>query len=172
MTTIIEDKNVQLLTFPDVDNFLAILEINDADAATEYRFEKAVPTNHTAILQPDGSVQFIDSKGKESGGIAAPWALDANGSPVSTRYEIGGNVLVQIIEHTGAYYPVIADPWWTVVIPVVVYVDRCLKLHCITVAVGAAAAIEKVVNYVSSLEAPRERSRVHNTCHMRNRSGC
>ena len=26
MTTIVEDKNVQLLTFPDVDNFLAILK--------------------------------------------------------------------------------------------------------------------------------------------------
>lgn len=45
--------------------------------------------------------------------IHEPWARDAAGRPVETRYEIRGNSLVQTIstdEHT--VFPVVADPTW------------------------------------------------------------
>lgn len=170
MTTIIEDENVELLTFPDVDNFLALLEIKNTDAATEYRFENAIPSGHTAIMQPDGSIQFINSAGEHSGVIAAPWALDATGLSVPTRYELDGSTLVQVVEHHGASYPVIADPaWFVVLMYVAIYVDRCSKLHCVTVAVGTYRTIKILMEYEPT---PRTRSAPNNTCNMRNRSGC
>lgn len=170
MTIVIEDENVELLTFPDVDNFLALLEIKNAEAATEYRFENAVPIDHTAILQPDGSIQFINSEGEHSGVIAAPWALDATGQSVPTRYELDGSTLVQVVEHHGANYPIIADPaWFVVLVYVAIYVDRCLKLHCVTVAVGTYRTIKIIMEHDP---APRKRTAPTNTCNMRNRSGC
>jgi hypothetical protein len=47
--------------------------------------------------------------------VAPAWALDADGDPVPTRYELRGNNLVQTVDHTGAdfSYPITADPWWT-----------------------------------------------------------
>ena len=172
------------MTFPDVDNFLAILKINNADAATEYRFENAVPIDHTAILQPEGSIQFINTAGEVSGGIAAPWALDANGLSVSTRYELDGDTLVQIVEHHDAAYPVLADPWF---LPAVAAAVTALKLAAMTTARVAhscqatpgcapavAASVRLVVKYASSLESP-SRSRLPtnwSSCNPRARAGC
>lgn len=170
ITTIIEDENTELLTFPDIGNFFALLKIDNADAATEYRFENAVPIDHTAILQPNGSVQFINSAGENSGGIAAPWAFDAKGSPVSTRYELDGSTLIQIVEHHGATYPVIADPaWFVVLVYITTYVHRCQQFHCITIAVGTVKTIKVIMDHNPP---PRKRSAPTNTCNMRNRSGC
>lgn len=53
--------------------------------------------------------------------IEAPWAVDANGNPVTTSYDLNGNTLTQTIEtNTNTAYPVVADPsidwekvgWW------------------------------------------------------------
>lgn len=44
--------------------------------------------------------------------IAAPWAKDAHGKDVPTRYEASGSVLTQVVVHHGAEYayPIVADP--------------------------------------------------------------
>lgn len=44
--------------------------------------------------------------------VAAPWARDAAGIDVPTRYETFGSALVQVVEHhSGDYaYPIVADP--------------------------------------------------------------
>lgn len=44
--------------------------------------------------------------------VATPWARDAAGVDVPTRYESSGSALVQVVEHrSGDYaYPIIADP--------------------------------------------------------------
>lgn len=41
-----------------------------------------------------------------------PWAIDAAGAEVPTRYEINGSTLTQVVEHRGAAYayPIVADP--------------------------------------------------------------
>lgn len=55
------------------------------------------------IYAADGSV---------AGAVAPAWARDARGLPVPSRYELDGNVLTQVVEHTAAdAYPVVADPW-------------------------------------------------------------
>lgn len=44
------------------------------------------------------------------GGIDAPWAVDADGQPLPTHYEISGSTLTQVVDTTGATFPVVADP--------------------------------------------------------------
>ncbi len=39
-----------------------------------------------------------------------PWAVDANDQQLPTSYAVEGNVLVQRVDHSGAAYPVVADP--------------------------------------------------------------
>ncbi len=47
-----------------------------------------------------------------TGIIDAPWAYDANGTPVPTHYEISGDVLTQVVDHIcdNYTYPITADP--------------------------------------------------------------
>jgi hypothetical protein len=42
----------------------------------------------------------------------APWAVDADGTPIKTRYEVAGDRITLVVEHhsTRAHYPVLADP--------------------------------------------------------------
>ena len=45
------------------------------------------------------------------GVIQAPWAHDADGTAVQTRFVLNGSLLTQIVEHSAMYsYPVVADP--------------------------------------------------------------
>lgn len=38
------------------------------------------------------------------------WATDANGQPVATHSSVDGSTLIQVVDHQGAAYPVVADP--------------------------------------------------------------
>jgi hypothetical protein len=42
--------------------------------------------------------------------VAPAWATDAEGRPVPTHFEVRGSALVQVVNHRGASYPVVADP--------------------------------------------------------------
>ena len=97
-------------TLNDDGAFLAVLIIDDADDPTEFRFQGAVPSGHTAEVQSNGSVTIYDASGNPAGGWAAPWAQDAEGASVSTSFAVEGNTLVQTVNHIGHAYPVIADP--------------------------------------------------------------
>jgi hypothetical protein len=46
--------------------------------------------------------------------VGAPWAVDADGEPVSTHYELAGGVLTQVVDtDADTAFPVTADPeWW------------------------------------------------------------
>lgn len=63
--------------------------------------------------EPLKGVYILNSDNDLVGGISAPWAVDARGVAVPTRYTIEGNVVVQHVEHrgSGVTYPVVADPW-------------------------------------------------------------
>lgn len=63
-------------------------------------------------LNEDGSIAAIGADGAFVAGAHKPWALDANGVPVSTHFVIDGTRLTQVVEHgEGNAYPVVADPW-------------------------------------------------------------
>ncbi len=65
--------------------------------------------------------------GVVSGGIAGhiekPWAIDANGAPVQTHYELSSGGFVQVVDfNKGTAFPVVADPafgWSYWVIPTI-----------------------------------------------------
>ncbi|WP_419554174.1 hypothetical protein [Candidatus Poriferisodalis sp.] len=177
-----DDANVELFTLEPEDRslFAALLVIDNHEAPTEYRFENAVPEGHTAELQPDGSVRFFDADGNESGGIASPWAIDANGEEVPTRYTLDGTTLIQAIDHEGAAYPVVADPVWLVAVVALAIrvaptasavVSACGPAQCVAVATTTGRA---VYNHVRPRGGSSGGGRPGNTptCNARNRTGC
>lgn len=88
-----------------------ILTMGSADSPTRYEFDLGDSSELVELsIAPNGGVQVSDTSGGDLGFIAPPWAMDANGDPVPTHYELDGNQLVQVVDHHGATYPVIADP--------------------------------------------------------------
>jgi hypothetical protein len=87
--------------------------IQNAAAPTIYPFELTIPEGMFLELLQDRSVVIRSHQGSVLGGFAPAWAKDARGVAVSTRYELEGSTLVQIVNHTEAeyQYPIIADPW-------------------------------------------------------------
>ncbi len=90
------------------------------EAPAEFAYE--LPADVDVALNPDGSASLSRTVIGEDGAtltvgigeIGQPWAVDANGSQLETRYEVLGNQLIQHVSHDGAAYPVVADPtfWW------------------------------------------------------------
>lgn len=97
------------------ENGVRVQTVLDSKAAPE-RFAYTPGANDTIVQNPDGSV-IIYSLDPATDAIlvtevAAAWAYDANGTPVPTRYELGRDGLVQVVEHkSGDFaYPIVADP--------------------------------------------------------------
>lgn len=92
--------------------FLSVLENESAPERYDYTFE-----GFDLVQQEDGSVLVLDGE-EPVGVVAAPWATDAEGVSVPTRYEVGGSTLTQVVDHVGGgfAYPITADPlvtkWW------------------------------------------------------------
>jgi len=91
------------------------IHIAGSQAPTSFTF--SVADGYTAESGPDGSVILVNPAGQPTSLIAPPWAKDATGKSVPTRYEIAnsGNSLIQVVEHraSGVTYPVVADPWFS-----------------------------------------------------------
>lgn len=95
----------------------SILNSESASERQTYRFE-----NVDWIMvdeQTGAAILFrIDADGAHPvGGVDTPWAVDADGRRVPTRFETSadGNTLIQVVEHHvgGFSYPITADPkWW------------------------------------------------------------
>lgn len=85
--------------------------LRGADAPTEFTYPVAVPPGGRLAQGENGSVAVLDADGVPRGGFDVPWAKDSNGRDVPTSYLIRGNAVVQTVQHAGASYPVVADPW-------------------------------------------------------------
>lgn len=86
----------------------------DATAPTEFTYDF---DGLTPILNADGSVTLTvpgDGFNVQLGSLAVPWALDANGAAVPTRFRVEGAAVIQEVDHlrAGIAYPVVADPWY------------------------------------------------------------
>ena len=100
------------------------IEIADSSAPEEYVFEFDLPKGWMLkVHDQSGAVAILNDSGEVVGGIAPPWAVDADGNDVTTAFDVRGkNKLVQTVQHEGADYPVVADPsvtfgrnvytWW------------------------------------------------------------
>lgn len=99
---------------PQVGGGLAINTIiSSSGAPTSYRYELALPTGAILTQVEDGGIIITGPTGNLISIIANPWAKDASGTDVPTRFVLSDNVLTQEVDHTsGEYiYPVVADPY-------------------------------------------------------------
>ncbi len=98
---------------------------------------KTTSAGGAIVANPDGSVAVLGDAGEGVASIAAPWAKDANGVALPTKYPVEGSTLTQEIDMTGAAFPVVADPVIVPVIAAVVWVliRACLRYKTCTAMV-------------------------------------
>ncbi|MDV8014653.1 hypothetical protein R4P70_25370 [Rhodococcus sp. IEGM 1241] len=87
--------------------------IHDETSSHESVIPVTVPPGGHMSVNPDGTVTVFDADGNPVSTIDAPWAYDANGTPVPTHYEIRDGQLVQVVDTAGIenlLYPILADP--------------------------------------------------------------
>lgn len=97
------DSGVRMLTI-----------IDNLSAPREYDYAVAIHNEGWIELHEDGGAAVVGRNGELLGSIAAPWAKDANGRSIKTRFATDGLTLTQHIEHNipDVAYPVTADPAW------------------------------------------------------------
>jgi hypothetical protein len=99
---------------PKNDGSVQIVTVLDSAAApTAYRFALELPAGASIQEGENGAIAIVSKEGELVVGVSAPWAVDANGTAVPTRYEFDGATLTQVVDHASSAfaYPVVADPW-------------------------------------------------------------
>lgn len=88
--------------------------LRSALANSEYAYPVDLPIGGTIQILANGGLLVVAADNSLIGVFAPPWAKDSDGVSVPTRYEVRGNRIVQIVEHTyGQFkYPVVADPYF------------------------------------------------------------
>lgn len=102
-----------------------ITSLEDLDTLTDEQIEQlaAIPEQQMETITVTEAIAHI----------AAPWAVDANGSPLPTRYSVEGSTVIQTVETTAATaFPVVADPSW------VWWIEKGAKCVGGVIALGAA----------------------------------
>lgn len=100
-----------------------LASIANKNSPTEYTYEFDLQGGQYIEVTNSGAAVY-DASGEIESLIAKPWAVDAEGSEIPTRYDVRGNSLVQVVDHTSVSdikYPVVADP-----IILAPWVVRCL----------------------------------------------
>jgi len=95
---------------------MAVLE-GPGDGGTQ-EYALTLPVGTDAVLNPGGGISIVASAPLGDGQVTAevavlakPWAVDAEGKPVKTRYELQGNLLRQVVSPSSqSVYPITADP--------------------------------------------------------------
>lgn len=108
-------RSTSVVARPTQQGAQALIVIDRSDAPSTFTFP--IDANGGAVtLRPteDGSIEVMSGQRKHPvATVAPPWATDANGDPVPTHFEVQGSFLIQVVDHVGATYPVIADPKYT-----------------------------------------------------------
>lgn len=99
------ENGVQLLT-----------TISNQNADDRFTYDLSLPAGYRVQLIGEGA-EIVNETGEVLIKIPAPWAVDAAGTHIATRYETDGTKLTQVIDHkktAHVVYPVVADPtyWW------------------------------------------------------------
>ncbi|MEU4425456.1 hypothetical protein AB0F81_32950 [Actinoplanes sp. NPDC024001] len=87
---------------------LYVMHSAAAPRTQRYRVDLAAGT--TVEATGDGGFLLVDRAGEAEGVIEAPWARDASGRELPTRYHWADGVLIQETDTAGAVFPVVADP--------------------------------------------------------------
>lgn len=82
-------------------------------AGSEFDYTFDLPDGTTRTQLPDGDTLLADAAHHYIGTLAAPWARDAAGRELPTRYEWSGDTLTQHVDlDAQTAYPVLLDPNW------------------------------------------------------------
>lgn len=111
------ENNSTTVVLPKADGSVQVATIIDGlSAPTSFSYQLSLPAGGRALVSSTGLVLILDSRGQYAAAVAPPWAVDARGVKVPTRFELRGNLLVQSVDHltNKVTYPVIADPWFGV----------------------------------------------------------
>ncbi|YCN55391.1 hypothetical protein AB9M10_26780 [Rhodococcus erythropolis] len=98
---------------PIADGYRFFFLIHDQASLHESVIPVTVPPGGHMSVNPDGTATVFDADGNPVSTIDAPWAYDANGTPIPTHYEIRDGQLVQVVDTAGIeniLYPILADP--------------------------------------------------------------
>ena len=151
------------------DGSLQINTIIENEAApTRYEYSLDIPAGGSVEEIGDGMFAVLTAEGELLSAILPPWAKDANGVDIPTRYAIESGSLVQYVDHdqAGTAYPVVADPKfaWEGVLPTIkttrnetsllrtaILGANGVKTHCTSLGakVGLAIGVLCAVNSIS-----------------------
>jgi hypothetical protein len=143
--------------------------INNASAEHEYDFDFNIPANSKIVTSSEyfgseidtGELFIVDKNNELSRIIGAPWAKDANGSSIGTRYVVYGNTVKQIVDFDeNTAFPVVADPTlWDDVKCALILVANCVGASLAAKAIykaitkaGSAIALAKAIYTVIKLK--------------------
>lgn len=90
---------------------LAVMESADAPSRLEYGFSSG--NGGRIVPQDDGGFLVLDAEDNETASIDPPWAFDALGQSVPTRFEFEGEKVFQLVDIASVQpdaFPVVADP--------------------------------------------------------------
>lgn len=101
-----------LAVAPTVTGAQILVGVESREAPTSYAFDVDAPAGFAPWITPDGGVEIADAQGRPAVQLAAPWALDAHGRRVPTRFELRGGAITQVVDHRAGdfAYPIVADP--------------------------------------------------------------
>ncbi|MCA4134758.1 hypothetical protein [Arthrobacter sp. M4] len=105
------------------DSGAAFVVLNGSTAPRAFSFEITFNGSPAKIsIASDGSAVVMNDNSEVLNYVAAPWARDAVGRSIETRYSAEGNRLIQHVKITkDTVFPVVADPQfgWVGIFPVV-----------------------------------------------------
>ena len=112
---IYEEHNSAVLAFED--GGYALLEvIENANSAGALQYHIDLGDGQSISSDGVGGYQVVNEDGENVVALGAPWAVDAAGTDVPTRYQLDENgTLTLEVDHLGGtnyVYPIVADPCW------------------------------------------------------------
>jgi len=106
-------RDTSIVVQPQLDGGARMITVLDtAKAPTRFDYPIALDTGQSMNLTADGGAVITGQDAATILTVPAPWAFDANGTPVAADYTLTGTTLTLNVHPTDTtVYPIIADPW-------------------------------------------------------------
>jgi len=122
---------------------------------SQYPFDVVVPENSELIPLEDGGAVLRGADGSMLGSFASPWAKDAVGTAVPTRFLIENNRLIQRVHFSAnSAFSVVADPFWLPVLYILAHVTRHAAMQAAKRGVSRALIQQVIRNGVRTGREP------------------
>lgn len=144
------------------------LEQGESDAT----FTVDLPAN-TSLESYDAGFLIVGDAGGTKlvlGAIETPWAVDADGTRLTTHYTLEGTQLTQHVQTQGAQYPIVADPTITFGLwnasdgPGTYWNMTGAQAKALAAATSAVFALSVAGGYVAAAKIPRVGYIVQGAC--------